>query len=107
MLKILALPLVSLVLVTLLTTSPLIPLLGKDYCTAMILGSSEEEHNTHDTGATQLFDGKYFLLKNFLSLGSYPNAEHQHNTLDYAFTVLEFTIEILDPPPRSLNSCFL
>lgn len=107
MLKILALPLVSLVLVAILMTSPLTPFLGKDYCTALILGSSEEENNNHDIGGTKIFDGKYFMLKNFLPMGPYPKTEHQQNSLDYAFTVLEFTIEILDPPPKQLNSFFL
>lgn len=107
MLKLLALPLVSLVFITILMTSPLIPLLEKDYSTAMILGSSEEEHNNHDNGGPQLFDSKYYLLKNFLSLGLFPKSDHQQNLLDYAFTVLEYTIEILDPPPKQLNSNLL
>ncbi len=103
MLRILALPFVSLVLITILITSPLTPFLGKDYCTAMILGSSEEENNNHDIGGTKILDGKYFMLKNFLPMGLSPKTEKQQNSLDYAFTVLEFTIEILDPPPRQLN----
>ncbi len=103
-LRILALPFVSAMLVTILLTAPLVPFLGKEYCTAMILGSSEEENNSHDLGESKIFDGKYFILKNFFSVDPTLNAEHHQNTLDYSFTVLEFTIEILDPPPKKLIS---
>lgn len=98
----LALPIVSIVMVTILMASPLAPLLGKDYCTLIILGSSEEENNSHDTAESKVFDGKFFLLKNFFALDSSLKQEKQHSTLAYAFTVLEHTIEILDPPPKKL-----
>lgn len=98
----LALPMVSIVMVAILMATPLTPYLGKDYCTLMILGSSEEENNSHDTAESKIFDGKFFLLKNFFSVDSSLKQEQQNNTLMYAFTVLEHTIEILDPPPKKL-----
>lgn len=98
----LAIPIVSMILVAILMTSPLTPLLGKDYCTLMVLGSSEEENNSHDNLGSKVFEAKYFLLKNFFEIGPSILQEHHLNAQGYEFSVLEHTIEILDPPPRKL-----
>lgn len=100
--RILAVPFISFVLVTILMTSSFIPLLGQEYSTAIILGSSEEENNTHDTSNNKTYDSKYFVYKNFFSTDLSINQEKGDNTLGYVFTILEITLEILDPPPRIL-----
>jgi len=88
-------------LVTILMTSPLVPLLGKEYCTLMVLGSSEEENN-NEISSSKHVDGKYFLLKNFLPVDMSLQQEQNLYVSGYIFPELDFTIEILDPPPRKL-----
>lgn len=100
--RILAIPFISFVMVTILLTSSFVPLLGQEYNTAIILGSSEEENNTHDTSSSNTFDAKYFMSKSFFSANPSLNQEKNDNTSGYVFAILEFTIEILDPPPRKL-----
>lgn len=100
--RILATPFISFMLVSILMTSSFIPLLGQEYNTAIILGASEEENNTHDTSNSKTFDSKYFVYKNFFSADLSINQENGDNTLGYVFTILEITLEILDPPPRKL-----
>ncbi len=100
--RILAIPFISMLMVSILLTSSFIPLLGKEYCTAIILGSSEEENNTQDTSSSKTFDIKYFMSKSFISADTSINQEKNNNALGYAFAVLEFTLETLDPPPRKL-----
>ncbi|MCR9263739.1 MAG: hypothetical protein NXH86_06250 [Flavobacteriaceae bacterium] len=102
MLRLLAFPFVSVMLVTILMTSPLVPLLGKEYCTAIILGSSEEENNSNETTGSKSFESKYFLLRNFFPVDTSFNQEQDFNSLGYIFPVLDYTVEILDPPPRRL-----
>lgn len=100
--RILALPLASFLMVFILMTSSFVPLLGKEYSTAIIFGSSEEENNTHDTSNNKTFDSKYFLYKSFFAMDPSINQEKSNNALGYVFAVLEFTLETLDPPPRKL-----
>jgi len=102
MLRLLAIPFVSVMLVTILMASPFVPLLGRDYCAALIVGSSEEENNSNETSATKNFESKYFLLRNFFPVDSSFQQEKNLNSMGYIFPVLEFTVEILDPPPRIL-----
>ncbi len=102
MLRLLAIPFVSVMLVTILMASPFIPLLGREYCTALIIGSSEEENNGNETSAIKNFESKYFLLRNFFPVDLSFQQEKNLTSLRYIFPVLEFTVEILDPPPRRL-----
>ncbi len=101
-LRLLALPFVSVILVTILMASPFVPLLGKEYCTAIILGSSEEENNSKETTGSKNFESKFFLLRNFFPVDSILNQEKNLDALTYIFRVLDCTIEILDPPPKRL-----
>ncbi|MCR9227298.1 MAG: hypothetical protein NXH90_07775 [Flavobacteriaceae bacterium] len=89
-------------MVSILLTSSFIPLLGQEYSTAIILGSSEEENNTHDTLNNNTFDAKYFLSKSFFAMDPSQHQEKKGNASGYIFAVLEFTLETLDPPPRKL-----
>ncbi|MBA4745141.1 hypothetical protein [Flagellimonas halotolerans] len=102
MMRTLAIPFISFVMVTILLTSPFVPLMGREYSIAFILGSSEEENNTHDTSSSKTFDIKYFMSKSFISADPSINQEKNNDALGYAFAVLEFTLETLDPPPRKL-----
>ena len=99
----LAIPFISILMVSILLTSSFIPLLGQEYSTAIILGSSEEESNNHDTFSSNAFDSKYFMSKSFFSAGPSLNQDKNNNVSGYTFAVLEFTLEILDPPPRNLS----
>ncbi len=100
--RILAIPFISIMMVSILLTSSFVPLLGQEYSIAIILGSSEEENNTHDTSSSNTFDAKYFMSKSFFSANPSLNQENNNNTSGYVFAVLEFTLETLDPPPRKL-----
>jgi hypothetical protein len=100
--RILAIPFISIMMVSILLTSSFIPLLGKEYSTAIILGSSEEENNTHDTSSSNTVDAKYFLSKSFFTTDPTVHQEKSDNASGYMFAVLEFTLETLDPPPRKL-----
>ncbi|MEW2920495.1 MULTISPECIES: hypothetical protein [Flavobacteriaceae] len=102
MLRLLAIPFVSVILVTILMASPFVPLLGRECCTAMIIGSSEEENNNHEPSTVNNFESKYFLLRNFFPLNSSLQQKENLNALGYIFPILEFTVEILDPPPKRL-----
>jgi len=101
--RILAIPFISIFMVSILLTTSFIPLLGQEYSTAIILGSSEEESNNHDTLSSNAFDSKYFMSKSFFSTGLFLNQDKNNNVSGYTFAVLEFTLEILDPPPRKLS----
>ncbi|MDF0714979.1 hypothetical protein PY092_02365 [Muricauda sp. 334s03] len=100
--RILAIPFISIMMISILLTSSFIPLLGQEYSTAIILGSSEEENNTHDTSNSNTFDAKYFLSKSFFATNPSHHQEKSDSTSGYIFAVLEFTLETLDPPPRKL-----
>ncbi|MCK0161340.1 hypothetical protein [Allomuricauda sp. F6463D] len=100
--RILAIPFISFLLVSILMTSVFVPFLGQEHSTAIILNASEEENNSHDTSSSKVFDNKCFVSKNFFTTDSSINQEKNDNTLGYVFTVLEFTLETLDPPPRRL-----
>jgi hypothetical protein len=102
MLRLLAIPFISVILVTILMASPFVPLLGREYCTALIIGSSEEENNSNETAPTKNFESKYFLLRNFFPVDASFQQEKNLNSMGYIFPVLEYTIEILDPPPKGL-----
>lgn len=102
MLKLLALPIVSVMLVSILMASPFVPLLGREYSTALILGASEEENNSHETASSKNFDSKFFVFRNFFPVDPSFNQEQNLGSLRYIFQVLEHTVEILDPPPREL-----
>tara|TARA_B100000949_G_scaffold235538_1_gene259524 strand:- start:27939 stop:28247 length:309 start_codon:yes stop_codon:yes gene_type:complete len=100
--RILAIPFISIMMISILLTSSFIPLLGQEYSTAIILGSSEEENNSHDTSSSNIFDAKYFLSKSFFTTNPTQYQEKRDNASGYLFAVLEFTLETLDPPPRKL-----
>ncbi|WP_318343762.1 hypothetical protein [Flagellimonas baculiformis] len=102
MLKLLAFPIVSVMLVSILMASPFVPLLGREYSTALILGSSEEENNSHETTNGKNFESKFFVFRNFFAVDPYFNQEQHLSSLRYIFQVMEHTVEILDPPPREL-----
>lgn len=101
-LKLLAFPLVSVMLVSILMASPFVPLLGREYCTALILGASEEENNSNETSNGKSFESKFFVFRNFFAVDPSFNQEQNLTSLRYVFQVLEHTIEILDPPPKEL-----
>ncbi|WP_159076274.1 hypothetical protein [Flagellimonas amoyensis] len=102
MLKLLAFPFVSVMLVTILMASPFVPLLGREYSTALILGASEEENNSNETTSSKNFESKFLVFRNFFPVDPSFKQEHNLTSLRYVFQVLEHTIEILDPPPREL-----
>lgn len=102
MLRLLAIPFISVMLATILMASPFVPLLGRDYCAALIVGSSEEENNSSETAPIKNIESKYFLLRHFFPVDASFQQEKNFNSMGYIFPVLEFTLEILDPPPKRL-----
>jgi hypothetical protein len=101
-LKLLAFPIVSVMLVSILMASPFVPLLGREYSTALILGASEEENNSNETANGKNFESKFFVFRNFFPVDPSFYQEQNLTSLGYVFQLMEHTIEILDPPPRKL-----
>ncbi|WP_156102212.1 hypothetical protein [Muricauda sp. MAR_2010_75] len=102
MLRTIAFPFVSVLLIFSLLASPLIPFLDKEFSKTLVL-SAEEEKSSKKEESEKKFDEKDFFIKNYFAVSSDFLAQDKHyTTAGYLFPVLEYTVEILDPPPRRL-----
>ncbi|MFT0714148.1 hypothetical protein [Flagellimonas lutimaris] len=103
MLKALLFPIISFLLILSISTSPIIPLLDKALGKTMILSSAEEEKSSKNEESDKKFDEMDAYFKYFLELASYQIIKTQGiDFLGYIFPTSDYTIEILDPPPRKL-----
>jgi hypothetical protein len=102
-LKALLFPIISFLLILSISTSPIIPLLDKALGKTMILSSAEEEKSSKNEESDKKFDEMDAYFKYFLELASYQIINTQGTDfLGYIFPTSDYTIEILDPPPRKL-----
>ena len=103
MLKTIAFPFVSVLLIFSLLAAPVIPLLDKELSKSLVLKSSEEEKSSKKEESEKKFDELEGYIRNYFALSTEFLAQEQDfTTAGYLFPVLEYTVEILDPPPRRL-----
>ncbi|WP_375587651.1 hypothetical protein [Flagellimonas aurea] len=100
--KTLLFPMISLLLIFALSVSPIIPLLDKESGKTIVIGAAEEEKSS-ETFTIKKFDEADTFYKYFF------DSHNQHFSLDsslgylgYIFPFSDYTVEILDPPPRNL-----
>lgn len=103
MLKKLVFPILSMLLMGCLLTSPLIPFLDKELGKTMVFGSSEEEKSSKKEEAEKNFDELDLYLKNYNDISFFQVPQQRTIcSAGYVFPSLEFSMEILDPPPKVL-----
>ena len=102
MFKVILFPIISLLLVFSISISPIIPLLDKELGKTIILGAEEENSNKkEETG--KKFDEIDAYFKYFVELANHQLFQKtQLDFLGYIFPTSDYTVEILDPPPRKL-----
>lgn len=95
-------PFISLLLILAISASPIIPLLDKDLGETMVVGAAEEEKSSKVI-TIKKFDEADIYNKYLLEWGNQPFLqEHSLGFLGYIFPISDYTLEILDPPPRKL-----
>ena len=86
-----------------ISASPIIPLLDTELGKTNVVGAAEEENNNKKGDMEIKFDELDAYFKYFSEFSSNQIFEVQSkNFLAYLFTTSDFTLEILDPPPRKL-----
>lgn len=95
-------PFVALLLVLAISASPIIPLLDTELGKTMVISATEEEQSS-ETITFKKLDEADIYHKYLLELAHQPTiSEPLFNFLGYIFPVSDYTVETLDPPPRSL-----
>ena len=95
-------PFVSILLICSLLAAPIIPFLDKELSQSLLL-TAEEEKSSKKEEAEKKFDEMDFFIRNYFAFSSEFLAQQQDFTAaGYLFPVMEYTVEILDPPPRRL-----
>lgn len=95
-------PIISLLLILTISASPVIPLLDKELGkTIAVTGAEEEKGNKIIT--IKKFDEEDTFNKYVFESNHQPiSQEHTIGFLGYFFSISDYTMEILDPPPRKL-----
>ncbi|MBO0341933.1 MAG: hypothetical protein VX798_05730 [Bacteroidota bacterium] len=100
--KIFLFPFMSLLLILAISAAPIIPLLDKELGETMLVGAAEEEKSSK-VFTIKKFDESDIYNKYLLEWGIHPFLqEHSLGFLRYIFPISDYTVEILDPPPRKL-----
>ena len=95
---------ISLVLISALTVSPLIPFLDKELGKTMVIGAAEEENNGNNGETNKKFDEIDAYIKYYLELVNNPVFQQQNqDDIGYLLPISDYIVEILDPPPRKLT----
>lgn len=95
---------ISLVLISALTVSPLIPFLDKELGKTMVIGAAEEENNSNNGETNKKFDEIDAYIKYYLELANNPVFQQQNqDDIGYLLPISDYIVEILDPPPRKLT----
>ena len=95
---------ISLVLISALTVSPLIPFLDKELGKTMVIGAAEEENNGNNGETNKKFDEIDAYIKYYLELVNNPVFQQQNQDhIGYLLPISDYIVEILDPPPRKLT----
>jgi len=101
--KVILFPIISFLLILSISISPVIPLLDKELGKTMILGAAEEEKSNKKEETEKKFDEIDAYFKYFLELADHQVSQKtQLDFLGYIFPTSDYTVEILDPPPRKL-----
>ena len=95
---------ISLVLISALTVSPLLPFLDKELGKTMVIGAAEEENNSNNGETNKKFDEIDAYIKYYLELVNNPVFQQQNqDDIGYLLPISDYIVEILDPPPRKLT----
>ena len=95
---------ISLVLISALTVSPLLPFLDKELGKTMVIGAAEEENNSNNGETNKKFDEIDGYIKYYLELANNPVFQQQNqDDIGYLLPISDYIVEILDPPPRKLT----
>jgi hypothetical protein len=95
---------ISLLLISALTVSPLIPFLDKELGKTMVIGAAEEENNGNNGETNKKFDEIDAYIKYYLELVNNPVFQQQNQDhIGYLLPISDYIVEILDPPPRKLT----
>ena len=95
---------ISLVLISALTVSPLLPFLDKELGKTMVIGAAEEENNSNNGETNKKFDEIDAYIKYYLELVNNPVFQQQNQDhIGYLLPISDYIVEILDPPPRKLT----
>tara|TARA_R110002012_G_scaffold121510_2_gene271047 strand:+ start:16593 stop:17012 length:420 start_codon:yes stop_codon:yes gene_type:complete len=101
-LKSIAFPLISLILVLSISASPIIPLLDEEMGKIMVIGAAEEESTKVIT--IEKFDEGDTFFKYFHEIANQQILlDNPMTHLRYIFPTSDCTLEILDPPPRKFS----
>lgn len=104
MLKTIVHSIISLLLISALTVSPLIPFLDKELGKTMVISAAEEENNGNNGETDKKFDEIDAYIKYYLEIANNPIFQQQNaDGSGYLFPISDHTVEILDPPPRKLT----
>ncbi|MBO6533815.1 MAG: hypothetical protein JJ885_06695 [Muricauda sp.] len=104
MLKTIVHSIISLLLISALTVSPLIPFLDKELGKTMVIGAAEEENNGNNGETNKKFDEIDAYIKYYLELVNNPVFQQQNQDhIGYLLPISDYIVEILDPPPRKLT----
>ena len=104
MLKTIVHSIISLLLISALTVSPLIPFLDKELGQTMVISAAEEENNGNNGETNKKFDEIDAYIKYYLEIANNPIFQQQNaDGSGYLFPISDHTVEILDPPPRKLT----
>ncbi|NAY91823.1 hypothetical protein GTQ34_07835 [Muricauda sp. JGD-17] len=99
MLKAISLPIIASLLITFLLAPPVMSLFDKDLCAAIILSPEEEEKN-NEKEAEKKLDEKDLFLSDYVESHKMVSKEKKINTTEYLFSLLDYNLDILVPPPR-------
>ena len=104
MLKTIVHSIISLLLISALTVSPLLPFLDKELGKTMVIGAAEEENNSNNGETNKKFDEIDAYIKYYLELVNNPVFQQQNQDhIGYLLPISDYIVEILDPPPRKLT----
>ena len=103
LLKTIAFPFISLLLIFSLLAPSFLPFLEEDQSTSLVLDVDDTEKNNKKEESEKKSDEMDFFIKNnFVHIIAIFAHRQEYNLSGYLFPSLEYTIEILDPPPRRL-----
>ncbi|GAB4517074.1 MAG: hypothetical protein Tsb004_27120 [Allomuricauda sp.] len=95
---------ISLVLISALTVSPLIPFLDKELGRTMVMDAAEEVNNNPNAETNNNFDEIDAYIKYYLEMANNPIFQQQNqDDIGYLLPISDYIVEILDPPPRKLT----
>ncbi|GLU43374.1 hypothetical protein [Allomuricauda sp. NBRC 101325] len=103
MLNKLIIPVFAIILVGSLLVTPLIPLLDQDLGKTIMLTSGEEEESSSMEEMMKKFDETATYIKFYSELHhEFIKQNLQITYSGYLLPITDYTLEILDPPPRQL-----